>query len=425
MIYYEVYDLEDIRFYYFEDQLEFSDHNLEKLNVSFKIILDLLKSKGITFFSLNEPVILGDSIVFPSGYLSLGDILVYFKGEVFKLPYGFKKGVFQIRTSKIINTTKVNKNIIKIELKYTDDENENVEFDYDALPFIKINSNYNITKQYSEEDRLLLEVPIHTHIISEISGLQNALDGKANVSHTHNISDVNNLQDQLNSKSNIGHIHNISDINNLQTELDNKANISHIHQIYDIQNLQVELDGKANTIHSHEISDINNLQLNLDSKVNLSQVIRIDANQITNDLEKRTFLSNLNAYVQLSNLPTTSINTNGNVVVLGVNPQIPYSGRFLIEINLVFQVVFKKDRRNKLYIEFSLQSSELNSTKFIDNFYDYYSYNINQVLSFERKFLFMHNFTGSDVLTLSLRNITANNIQSIDLLEGYVLIINY
>lgn len=37
----------------------------------------------------------------------------------------------------------------------------------------------------------------HTHSISDVSGLQNALDGKANTSHTHNISDISGLQAAL------------------------------------------------------------------------------------------------------------------------------------------------------------------------------------------------------------------------------------
>ena len=40
----------------------------------------------------------------------------------------------------------------------------------------------------------------HVHLISEISGLQTALNGKANMVHTHSINDVAELQIDLNAK---------------------------------------------------------------------------------------------------------------------------------------------------------------------------------------------------------------------------------
>ena len=64
------------------------------------------------------------------------------------------------------------------------------------------------------------------HPISSITGLQYALDGKANSAHVHTISDVTGLQLALDGKSNVGHGHSISDINNLTQQLANAKNSS-------------------------------------------------------------------------------------------------------------------------------------------------------------------------------------------------------
>lgn len=74
-----------------------------------------------------------------------------------------------------------------------------------------------------------LGVPSHTHAISEVTGLQTALDSKALASHTHAISGVVGLQSALDSKAALGHGHTISEIANLQTTLDGKAAVSHNH----------------------------------------------------------------------------------------------------------------------------------------------------------------------------------------------------
>lgn len=47
----------------------------------------------------------------------------------------------------------------------------------------------------------------HTHNIADVSGLQNALDGKSANGHTHNISDVSGLQTALDNKAASGHTH--------------------------------------------------------------------------------------------------------------------------------------------------------------------------------------------------------------------------
>lgn len=61
--------------------------------------------------------------------------------------------------------------------------------------------------------------------VSDVSGLQSALNGKANTSHTHSISQITNLQTALNGKANTSHTHAISDVIDLQTRLDGKMDM--------------------------------------------------------------------------------------------------------------------------------------------------------------------------------------------------------
>ena len=75
---------------------------------------------------------------------------------------------------------------------------------------------------------------VHTHAISDVTGLQAALDGKqaagsyAASSHTHAISEVTGLQTALDGKQAAG----------------SYADASHSHAIADVTGLQTALDGK-------------------------------------------------------------------------------------------------------------------------------------------------------------------------------------
>ncbi len=103
--------------------------------------------------------------------------------------------------------------------------------------------------------------------ISDTTGLQAALDGKANAIHVHALTDVTGLQTALSGKSDINHGHAISTIPNLQPTLDSlqsqvngKAPISHTHVIANVTGLQTALDNKAAYTHSHVIGDVTGLQ---------------------------------------------------------------------------------------------------------------------------------------------------------------------
>ena len=55
-------------------------------------------------------------------------------------------------------------------------------------------------------------VPLHGHVISDVSGLQTALNGKANVAHAHAIVDIEDLQSSLDGKAGISHTHTPSQV---------------------------------------------------------------------------------------------------------------------------------------------------------------------------------------------------------------------
>lgn len=81
----------------------------------------------------------------------------------------------------------------------------------------------------------------HTHAISDTTGLQTALDGKAATSHTHAISDTTGLQTALDGKQAI--VSGVSD-----TEIGYLDGVTSA--------IQTQLNGKAATSHTHTISEI-------------------------------------------------------------------------------------------------------------------------------------------------------------------------
>ncbi len=146
----------------------------------------------------------------------------------------------------------------------------------------------------------------HTHVQGDITGLETALNGKANASHTHsqyaNASDIADIEtelagkananhthtqyaasshthndyvsnetyeDGMSGKANASHTHAQSDITGLATALNGKANASHTHSDY-VTNDTYEngLAGKANTSHTHSQSDISGLATALSGKAN-------------------------------------------------------------------------------------------------------------------------------------------------------------
>lgn len=71
----------------------------------------------------------------------------------------------------------------------------------------------------------------HTHSISHILGLQQALGNKAPLVHIHAISEISGLAEELTNRALLVHTHGISNISGLQAALDGKSNITHTHTL--------------------------------------------------------------------------------------------------------------------------------------------------------------------------------------------------
>lgn len=112
----------------------------------------------------------------------------------------------------------------------------------------KANSSDVYTKQQTytqtEVDNLLSDKADSDDVYTKTE-TDTLLGGKANTSHGHAISDVSGLQDALDNKASSVHTHTIANITGLQDALDNKANSTHSHAISDITNLQSTLNAKA------------------------------------------------------------------------------------------------------------------------------------------------------------------------------------
>ena len=100
----------------------------------------------------------------------------------------------------------------------------------------------------------------HSHAISDVTGLQTALDGKAASNHTHDYSStyaaINHNHDSLYAA--INHTHDYSStfaaINHTHDYSSTFAPLLHTHAISDVTGLQTALDGKAASTHTHDFS---------------------------------------------------------------------------------------------------------------------------------------------------------------------------
>lgn len=167
-------------------------------------------------------------------------------------------------------------------------------------------------------------VPSHTHAISEVTGLQAAIDAKqvagsyAATVHTHAIADTTGLQTALDGKQASG----------------SYANATHSHTISDTTGLQTALDGKqasgsyANATHSHAISDVTNLQTSLDAKqatlVSATNIKTINGSTIlgSGDLVVSGSGANYDGYTQMVPAATLFVANSANATALGTQAQV-------------------------------------------------------------------------------------------------------
>lgn len=128
----------------------------------------------------------------------------------------------------------------------------------------KAESNHSHDESYYSKisaDELLSRKAekVHSHEISgvnglsdELIGLENSIKGKADTTHYHSINEVNGLNEALTKKAEKVHGHVVSDVDGLQSALDGKSDVGHRHSIDDVTGLQSALDGKSGTDHNHD-----------------------------------------------------------------------------------------------------------------------------------------------------------------------------
>jgi hypothetical protein len=131
-------------------------------------------------------------------------------------------------TSLVPYTTKDN----ELEARIASLESGNLTGDIkDALTGAATPSATNV---FATENELAGKAPlVHSHAISDVTGLATALANKADASHAHVFADITGLNDALNAlnsgKADINHTHVIADITNLQATLNNKSDVGHTH----------------------------------------------------------------------------------------------------------------------------------------------------------------------------------------------------
>lgn len=204
----------------------------------------------------------------------------------------------------------------------------------------------------------------HSHAISDVTGLQGALDGKAATSHSHAISDITNLQSTLDGKSGTGHNHTLDSLSNVTITSNANGEIlrwngsawinntlaeagiaaaSHSHAAgdvtsgtFDIARIPTGTTGStvalgnhthsgvyAPVSHSHAISDVTNLQSSLDGKLDTGLAVLLTGNQTI--AGTKTFSSTISGSVSGSAATLTTaraingVNFNGsaNITVPG------------------------------------------------------------------------------------------------------------
>lgn len=146
---------------------------------------------------------------------------------------------------------------------------------------------------------------IHTHDVSNITGLETALTNYSQNGHQHFVTDIDGLSGTLSAitgtlqaKADISHTHTTADITDFTTSIDLRlqavAPLVHTHEIGDVNGLQISLNAlaandsghdvqianitdvlvvsKADVIHTHEITDINGLEVELTGKINMTDL---------------------------------------------------------------------------------------------------------------------------------------------------------
>lgn len=116
---------------------------------------------------------------------------------------------------------------------------------------------------------------VHSHVISSVTGLQDALDNKSGILHTH--TEYALAVHAHPTYALASHAHTVSDVTGLQTVLNGKADSTHAHAISDVTALQDALNDKAFANHTHTASNISNFSTAVSNILAGSVTIGADA----------------------------------------------------------------------------------------------------------------------------------------------------
>lgn len=182
---------------------------------------------------------------------------------------------------------------------------------------------------------------LHTHTQADIQGLPLALANKSDVGHIHTIADITGLPAQLNdiitllgtkadraigavsgnfallngtgnyydsglapaNFSLLGHQHDIDDVNLLQDALDSKSDIGHVHSLADVTGLESALYGKAELYHNHDMNNVYGLVQELANKAAIDHTHDIvDVNGLQLALDVKAPLSHSHSIAHVAGL---------------------------------------------------------------------------------------------------------------------------
>ena len=157
----------------------------------------------------------------------------------------------------------------------------------------------------------------HNHVISNVDGLQAALDGKASTSHSHTIANVTGLQAALDGKASTSHSHTIANVTGLQAALDGKQAAGSYLTGNQTITLTGDVSGSGTTSiavtiaddsHNHTIANVDGLQAALDGK--LSTTGKAADSNLLDGLDSSVFVRS-NADDSFSGLLISTSRNNG------------------------------------------------------------------------------------------------------------------
>lgn len=160
-----------------------------------------------------------------------------------------------------------------------------------------------------------------------IDALESVASGKANATHSHTIANITGLQDALNGKASTSHGTHVS-YSTTAPVMDGTASTGtastvarsdHKHPVDTSRASQADLDalesvvsGKANTSHTHTIANITNLQASLDAKTNQNAFSYVKVGNTSVAADSATDTLNL---VAGDNVTITPDDTNDKITI--------------------------------------------------------------------------------------------------------------